>query len=78
MNVKLTDFNEVLAKDLKDPDFAAAYLEECLSFDEPETFVLALRDVLRANDVNTEPKTLRSILETVGLRLTVTPILKAA
>jgi probable addiction module antidote protein len=47
--MKLKDFDETFAPDLSDPEFAAAYLAECLSYDEPEVFLLALRNVVKAN-----------------------------
>jgi probable addiction module antidote protein len=38
----------MLDEDLKDPAEAAAYLSACLQDDDPEVFLLALRDVARA------------------------------
>jgi probable addiction module antidote protein len=40
--------HEALADDLSDPEFAAGYLEGCLE-DGPEVFLVALRDVVKAN-----------------------------
>jgi probable addiction module antidote protein len=41
-------YEEVLDEDLQDPAEAAGYLSACLESDEPEVFLLALRDVARA------------------------------
>lgn len=41
-------YEEALDEDLKDPAEAAAYLSACLQDDDPEVFLLALRDVARA------------------------------
>ena len=38
-----------LFEDLKDPDFAAAYLEEMLAEDDVQGFLVAVRNVARAN-----------------------------
>ena len=45
----LRDFNETFADELRDPEYAAAYLADCLSYNEPETFLRALREVVQAN-----------------------------
>src|SRR5580700_4904770 len=47
--MKLKDFDETFAADLSNPEFAAAYLAECLSYNEPEVFLLALRNVVQAS-----------------------------
>jgi probable addiction module antidote protein len=41
-------YEEVLDEDLQDPAEAAAYLSACLQDEDPEVFLLALRDVARA------------------------------
>lgn len=45
---KTRRYEEVLDEDLKDPAEAAAYLNSCLQDEDPEVFLLALRDVARA------------------------------
>ena len=42
------DWLDVIGDDLRRPEFAAEYLQECLD-DGMETFLVALRDVARAN-----------------------------
>lgn len=44
----LKDFNETFERDLRDPEYAAAYLQYALE-DGTETFLIALRDVAKAN-----------------------------
>ena len=44
----LKDFNETLAADLQDPEFVAGYLQAALE-DGPEVFLVALRNVVKAN-----------------------------
>jgi probable addiction module antidote protein len=41
-------YEEVMDEDLEDPAEAAAYLNACLQDEDPEVFLLALRDVARA------------------------------
>jgi probable addiction module antidote protein len=41
-------YEEVIDEDLEDPAEAAAYLNACLQDEDPEVFLLALRDVARA------------------------------
>jgi probable addiction module antidote protein len=41
-------FEEVLDEDLKDPSEAVEYLNACLEDGDPDAFLLALRDVARA------------------------------
>ena len=45
----LRDFNETFAYELRDPEFAAGYLQACLEYEDVDTFLIALRDVLKAN-----------------------------
>lgn len=47
--MKLIDFDDAMVEYLRDPEYAAALLEECLSYNEPETFLRALRAVVKAN-----------------------------
>jgi probable addiction module antidote protein len=92
----LIDFDDAMAEYLRDPTYAAAVLEECLSYDEPATFLRALRAVVKANTNmtavakeldasrsslyralsehgNPELKTLVAVLDSVGLRLSISP-----
>ncbi len=41
-------YEEMLDEDLQDPAEAVAYLNACLEDENPEVFLLALRDVARA------------------------------
>jgi probable addiction module antidote protein len=41
-------YEEVLDEDLRDPTEAVGYLNACLEDDDPDVFLLALRDVARA------------------------------
>ncbi len=43
----LKDFDEILARDLQDPEAVAAYLEYALQDGGMETFLVALRNVAR-------------------------------
>ena len=45
----LKDFNATFSAELKDPDFAAAYLEAALEEEGVETFLSALQNVAKAN-----------------------------
>ena len=44
----LKDFNETFEHELCDPEYAASYLEHAIG-DSTESFLLALRDVAKAN-----------------------------
>ena len=44
----LKDFNEILARDLQDPEAVALYLEYALEDGGIETFLVALRNVAKA------------------------------
>ena len=46
--MRLKDFNETFEHELRDPDYAAAYLQYALE-DGMETFLAALRDVAGAS-----------------------------
>ena len=75
----LKDFNETFADELRDPDFAAAYLQAALEDEGVEAFLLALRDVAQANGEAAEPaeadgrefKALNSVLHTYGMRFAI-------
>jgi probable addiction module antidote protein len=47
----LKDLHDVLSDDLRNPDFVAVYLQECLK-EGQDAFLMALRDVARANGVS--------------------------
>ena len=46
--MKLKTMEESLDRDLKDPEYAAIYLNDALQEGSPEEFYLALRNVIRA------------------------------
>jgi probable addiction module antidote protein len=46
--MKLKDYRDNLLKELKNPEFAAAYLEEVLESGDKAAFLIALRDVVEA------------------------------
>ncbi len=46
--MRLKDFNETFEQELNDPEYAASYLEYALE-DGMETFLIALREVAKAN-----------------------------
>jgi len=46
---KFRNYKEDLFKDLKDPEFAAAYLNAALEDDDPTVFLIALKDIADAN-----------------------------
>jgi DNA-binding phage protein len=46
---KFRNYKEDLFKDLKDPEFAAAYLNAALEGDDPTVFLIALKDIADAN-----------------------------
>lgn len=50
----LKDFNEILARDLQDPNAVAMYLEYALEDGGIETFLVALRNVAKAQGGMTE------------------------
>ncbi len=45
----LRDFNETFAYELKDPEFAAGYLQACLEYETVDAFLVALKEVAKAN-----------------------------
>jgi len=63
--MKTRDWSEIVESDLRDQSFAAAYLQECLE-DGVETFLVALRDVARANGG------VAGVAKTVAMRRSVT------
>jgi probable addiction module antidote protein len=46
--MKLISYKNDLLKELKDPEYAAAYLAQALESEDQATFLLALRDVVEA------------------------------
>jgi probable addiction module antidote protein len=50
--MKTRDYREGLLKRLNDPDYAAGYLSDVLTEENPEAFLIALRDVLDARRQN--------------------------
>jgi len=44
----LVPFHQIISNDLRDPEFVAIYLEECLAADM-SSFRVGLREVVRAN-----------------------------
>jgi probable addiction module antidote protein len=49
MNARDRSYDEALAEALKDPQEAAAYIEAVFELDEPQTLLLALRQVAKAH-----------------------------
>jgi probable addiction module antidote protein len=47
--MKTRDFNETFAYELRDPEFAAGYLQACLQYEGFETFLTGLKNVAQAN-----------------------------
>jgi probable addiction module antidote protein len=47
--MKLKNYKADLLKELKDPGFAAAYLEEVIASGDKAAFLIALRDVVEAS-----------------------------
>ena len=47
--MRTRDFNETFAYELRDPEFAAGYLDACLRYEGFETFLTGLKNVARAN-----------------------------
>lgn len=47
--MQLKDINETFAEDMADPEYVAGYLEAVLEEGDTETFLIALRNVARAN-----------------------------
>ncbi len=52
--MKLKDFHETFREDLKDPQFAAGYLQDCLEEGGIGLFISALKDVVRACEIQSE------------------------
>ncbi len=46
---KFRNYKEDLFKDLKDPEYAAAYLNAALEDEDPKVFLIALKDIADAN-----------------------------
>ena len=47
--MKLKDIHEILNGDLQDPEYTSLYLNDALNQGSQEEFLLALRNVIRAN-----------------------------
>jgi hypothetical protein len=47
--MKLKDWHEILDDELRDPEYAMLYLENALDNGSPEEFLLALKNIIRAN-----------------------------
>ncbi|MBV9852721.1 MAG: putative addiction module antidote protein [Armatimonadetes bacterium] len=47
--MQLKDINETFAEDMADPEYVAGYLEAVLEEGDTETFLIALRNVAKAN-----------------------------
>lgn len=48
--MRLKDLSEIFRNELRDPEFAAGYLQAALEENDLDTFLLALRDIVQAND----------------------------
>ena len=46
--MRLKDLRETLSNELKDPEFAAGYLQAALEENDLDTFLIALRDSVQA------------------------------
>ncbi len=51
--MKLKDWHEILDNELRDPEYAMLYLENALDNGSPEEFLLALKNIIRANQTIT-------------------------
>ena len=47
--MRLQDLSETWSNELKDPEFAAGYLQAALEENDLDTFLVALRDIVQAN-----------------------------
>ena len=47
--MKLKDWHEILDDELRDPEYAMLYLENAFHNGSPEEFILALKNIIRAN-----------------------------
>jgi probable addiction module antidote protein len=47
--MKTRDFNETFAYELRDPEFAAGYLQACLEYETVDAFLIALKEIAQAN-----------------------------
>jgi len=47
--MRLKDFRETFLEELRQPEFAAGYLQAALEENDLDTFLVALRDVVQAN-----------------------------
>jgi DNA-binding phage protein len=74
----LKDFNETFDHELHDPEFAALYLKTALQDNGIDGFLLALRNVSRAQGNNaiaeiTDFSTVYNLLSSLGLQLSIEP-----
>ena len=51
-NTRYIDYREWLFEELQDPEQAVAYLNEALVDEDPQVFLIALQDVLKAQESN--------------------------
>jgi probable addiction module antidote protein len=47
--MRLKDLSETWSNELKDPEFAAGYLQAALEENDLDTFLVALKDIVQAN-----------------------------
>ena len=47
--MELKDWHEILDDELRDPEYAMLYLENAFDHGSPEEFLLALKNIIRAN-----------------------------
>jgi len=47
--MKLKDWHEILDDELRDPEYAMLYLENAFDHGSPEECILALKNIIRAN-----------------------------
>jgi probable addiction module antidote protein len=59
--MKLKDMHDSLDRELTDPEYAAIYLDDALNQGSQEEFLLALRNVIRANQGMTKIATEASL-----------------
>ena len=64
---KSIQYDELLGDLLKDPKEAAAYLSEALEDDDPRVFLMALKDVVRAQEIGVKKLAEKSSLNRENL-----------
>jgi len=55
-NIRYRDFQEILIEKLQEPKLALAYLNEALMDEDQRVFLLALKDVLLAQETRCLPR----------------------